>query len=106
MLLGTAVLWDSPREAGGQAARLGCPSKGPHYPGRSFVELLPGFVLGCLQDVPEHLLEAGSAQELCPNGSRDHTAHSQAECPSWLYTPEHLHVVSCCTSGHTSHSSR
>lgn len=82
------------------------PRKGPHCPGRSFVKLLLGFILGCLQDVPGHLLEVSSAQEPCPNGSWVQTAHSQPECLGWLYTPEHLHVLSCCTSGHTSHSSR
>lgn len=50
-------------EAGwcGWAALLGCDRKGPHCPGGSFVKLLPGFVLDCLQDVPGHLLEGGSA---------------------------------------------
>lgn len=46
--LGTAALWGSSREAGGQAALLGCPRKGSHCPRRSFTSrLCLGLSPGC-----------------------------------------------------------
>lgn len=47
--------------AAGERARESPRAEGPHSPCRSFVKLLPGFVLDCLQDVPRHLLEATPA---------------------------------------------
>lgn len=44
-----------------EGAREGPGEGDPHCPCCSFVKLLPGFVLECLQDVPGHLLEASSA---------------------------------------------
>lgn len=84
-----------------EGAREGPGEGGPHCPCCPFVTLLPGFVLDCLQDVPGHLLEASSAQEPCPKGSRDQTARSYAGYAGWLCALDHLHVFPCCTSGHT-----